>query len=171
MSAACRSNPADDCLSIAAPRKDRRLSGIGHAALVSASWCLAAFANAADIDGRWLTFDADTGEKRSIVEITRTNDSFRGRIVELFVQPGEPLDPDCDACSGDQHGKKIRGMDILLLSPATTGTGYAGSVLDPEEGRLYKCSVTLDAAGKKLLLRGYVGIPLFGRSAVWQRIE
>jgi uncharacterized protein (DUF2147 family) len=126
---------------------------------------------AADIDGRWLTFDSDSGQKRSIVEITHTDDIFRGHIVALFIQPGEPPDPDCDLCSGAQHGEKIRGLEILLLNPATNGTGYVGKILDPEEGRFYKCVVTLDASGKRLSIRGYVGIPLLGRSVDWHRVE
>jgi uncharacterized protein (DUF2147 family) len=145
--------------------------GLARTVLVLASWWLSTFATAADIDGRWLTVDSDSGDKRSIVEITRTNDHIRGRIVELFIQPGEPADPDCDLCSGAQRGKKIRGLEILFLNPATNGIGYAGEVLDPEEGRFYKCTATLDAGGKQLSIRGYVGIPLFGRSAVWKRVE
>ena len=152
-------------------RKERPLPDLVRPVLVSACWWFSAFAMAADIDGRWLTFDSESGDKRSVIEITHTNDNFRGRIVELFIRPGEPSDPDCDLCDGAQHGRKIRGMDILFLSPATSGIGYAGKVLDPEEGRFYECTVTLDANGKRLSIRGYVGIPLFGRSAVWERLE
>jgi uncharacterized protein (DUF2147 family) len=125
---------------------------------------------AADIDGRWLTFDSDSGAKRSIVEIVNASDVFRGQIVELFSRPGEPSEPVCDQCPGVQHGKRILGMEILLLNAASNGS-YAGKVLDPEEGRFYKCIVTLDVGRKRLSIRGYVGTPLIGRTVVWERVE
>jgi uncharacterized protein (DUF2147 family) len=50
--------------------------------------------------------------------------------------------------------------------------GYsAGEILDPDEGRVYKCRIVLSEGGQKLEVRGYIGIPLFGRSQTWIRKE
>jgi uncharacterized protein (DUF2147 family) len=143
----------------------------GLVRVVLVFWGMSTFAVAEDIDGRWMTLDLRSGAKRSVIEITHTNNDFRGRIVELFIQTGEPPDPRCELCAGARHGQHIRGMEILFVSPATDGTGYAGKVLDPEEGLLYTCTVTLDGSGKRLSIRGYVGIPLLGRTVVWDRVE
>jgi uncharacterized protein (DUF2147 family) len=49
---------------------------------------------------------------------------------------------------------------------------YAGGqILDPDEGQVYKCRIALRDGGRKLEVRGYVGIPLFGRSQTWMRKE
>ena len=61
-------------------------------------------------------------------------------------------------------------MEILLLNATNDGT-YAGKVLNPEEGRFYKCIVTLDVGRKRLSIRGYIGTPLIGRTVVWERVE
>jgi Uncharacterized protein conserved in bacteria (DUF2147) len=136
-----------------------------------ATLCFCTLTEAVDIGGRWLTFDSSSGEKRSVVEIVYANGAFRGRILELFTQPGEPIDPVCDSCSGVQHGARIRGMEILLLRREADGIAYAGKVLDPEEGHSYNCVATFDDSGKHLSIRGYVGIPALGRSVLWTRIE
>ena len=139
--------------------------------LMLACGCGGAGAQAADLGGRWMTFDADTGLKRSIVEIAHDESGYKGHIVEVYVEPDEPPDPICDVCRGTQHGQKIRGLEILILRPGTNGAGYAGTILDPEEGRVYKCVASISADGSRLVIRGYVGIPALGRSVTWQRIE
>lgn len=141
------------------------------AGLMLACGCGEAYAQAADLDGRWITFDADTGRKRSIVEIAHNESGFNGRIAEIYVEPDEPADPICDQCQGTQHGQKIRGLEILILRPGASGEGYAGTILDPEEGRVYRCVASISADGSRLVIRGYVGIPELGRSVTWQRIE
>ena len=142
-----------------------------YAALILVSSSFASIALAGDINGRWMTFDPSSGDKRSIVQIKNEHNQYTGRIVELFTTPGEPLDPACGLCPGEQQGQKIRGMEILSLSRAENEVAYAGKILDPEEGQSYKCIVTLDATGDRMTIRGYVGIPLLGRNVVWQRVK
>ncbi len=126
---------------------------------------------AADISGRWATFDSESGGERSVVEIRNASGNFTGRIVELFLESDEPPDPICDLCTGAQRRQKIRGLEILFVSAVGNGDEYKGTILDPEEGRLYSCIVTLAGDGKRLSIRGYVGIPLLGRSVAWERVD
>lgn len=158
-------------LRAALPRSELVLPHRMRSALILVSTSFASIALAGDINGRWITFDQDSGAKRSIVEIKRDNSQFTGRIVELFTIQGEPSDPACDLCSGEQRGKRIRGLKILNLSRTDGEAGYTGRILDPEEGQIYKCIVTLDAMGDRMTIRGYVGIPLFGRNVTWERVK
>lgn len=130
-----------------------------------------ALARAADppLAGRWVTFDSDTGKKQSVVEIAVKGDEARGRIVELFLQPGEDPDPVCRDCPGEAKGKKIRGLEILSLRSEEGGARWRGTVLDPDEGRVYKGVVRISPDGKRLELRGYIGFEIFGRSETWAR--
>ena len=45
------------------------------------------------------------------------------------------------------------------------------TILDPDDGDLYRCAAVLRNDGRKLEVRGYVGLPLFGRTQVWERVE
>ena len=129
-------------------------------------------ARAADppgLEGRWLTFDGAPRERRSLVEVTRRDGKIAGRIAELYLKPGEDPDPRCDDCPGEAKGQRIRGLAILSLEAEPGGATYRGNVLDPDEGKVYRCTVTLEEGGRRLVLRGYVGVPLFGRSETWER--
>ena len=46
-----------------------------------------------------------------------------------------------------------------------------GKILDPENGKEYKCKMMLDENGNKLEVRGFIGISLLGRSQNWVREE
>ena len=128
-------------------------------------------APALSIDGRWLTFDEATHARRSIVEIERDGRRVTGRIVEIYAQSGEDPDPTCDRCTGANRGRKIRGMNILNMEADADGLHFSGTVLDPDDGKVYQGVVTLEADGRRLMLRGYVGLPLFGRTDIWSRFE
>jgi uncharacterized protein (DUF2147 family) len=56
-----------------------------------------------------------------------------------------------------------------MLEREVSGPEFRGTVLDPEDGQVYQCVATLEAAGQRLRLRGFVGIPLFGRDEAWMR--
>ena len=131
---------------------------------------IAAAVHAATIEGRWTTFDDDTGAPRSTVEMVADAGAFKGRVVALALAPGEPAQPVCTACDGARAGASIIGMTILQVArrPGSPHE-YSGTVFDPEEGREYRCIATLAPDGGALTLRGFVGIPLFGREATWRR--
>jgi uncharacterized protein (DUF2147 family) len=46
-----------------------------------------------------------------------------------------------------------------------------GEILDPDNGKVYKSKLSLGDGGKKLNVRGYIGISMFGRSQTWVRQE
>ena len=52
------------------------------------------------------------------------------------------------------------------------GDAYdGGEILDPADGKVYKSKLTVRDGGRKLDVRGYVGVPMLGRSQVWLRQE
>ena len=49
---------------------------------------------------------------------------------------------------------------------------YLGDeILDPFSGNTYRVKLKLKEAGNKLEVRGFVGLSLFGRTQVWERVE
>ncbi|MEB1528887.1 DUF2147 domain-containing protein [Xanthomonas sp. WHRI 7945] len=134
---------------------------------------VAAFvAQAADTSpvGRWQTIDDETGKPKSIVQIEQAgNGTLSGKVIEILQSDKGP-NPLCDKCDGAQKGKPIKGMTILWgLKPDGTATWSGGSVLDPAKGKTYKAKVTLSDGGKKLQMRGYIGIEALGRTQTWVR--
>ena len=52
------------------------------------------------------------------------------------------------------------------MTSSTANTVWKGYVLDPRNGAFHPALLALDAF-RRLILRGYVFVPLFGRSTVW----
>jgi uncharacterized protein (DUF2147 family) len=117
--------------------------------------------------GLWLT-----DEGKAVVEISRCEETFCGRIVWLRdpLKEGKPV---VDDKNPDEtlKGRPVLGMLLVydfVYDEENVWTG--GTVYDPESGDEYSAKMTL--VGKaKLELRGYVLIPLFGRTETWTRVE
>ena len=127
----------------------------------------AAQADNASAEGRWRQIDPDTHRAKSIVEISRTsNGALHGRIIEL-LNPSRP-NPTCDKCSDDRKGKPITGMEIIRGMKAEGGGEYAGgTILKPDEGKVYKSKMELVDGGKKLEVSGCIAF--ICKSQTWIR--
>jgi uncharacterized protein (DUF2147 family) len=121
--------------------------------------------------GRWETIDDETGERKSIVAIWEENGRLFGRIESLFRQPDEDPNPLCDQCSGERKDQPIIGMTILW-DLRKSGDEYSGGhILDPNNGRTYRCRIAVEDDGAKLKVRGFIGLSLLGRTQYWYRVE
>lgn len=123
-------------------------------------------ASAQSPEGRWKTFDEDTGKAKSIVEISRADGgSYRGKVVEILHSSRGP-DPLCDECEGANRNKPIKGMTILWGMKAESGGDYGGGrILDPVNGKTYKSKMELD--GDRLGVSGCIAF--FCREEEWVR--
>jgi uncharacterized protein (DUF2147 family) len=121
--------------------------------------------------GRWRTIDDHTGRPKSIVEIRESNGKLSGIIESVYPQPGRPPNPVCEKCSGDLKNRPIKGM-MFLWGFTRHGDGWSdGHILDPENGKVYKCTLKVENGGARMKVRGYVGVSLFGRTQVWERVS
>ncbi len=118
--------------------------------------------------GKWKTIDEE-GKAKSIVEITLNGDSATGQVIEIFDP--EKVSAVCEKCKGDMANKPILGMKILSgLKETTKGEEWSGGqILDPNNGKTYRCLMRPKEGGKKLEVRGYIGFSLFGRTQVWHK--
>ena len=121
--------------------------------------------------GAWKTIDDATGKPKSIVRITDNGGVLQGKIEKLFRSPEENQNPVCDKCTGANKDQPIIGLTILtgLKKDGKEWTG--GEITDPASGKVYKSKAELAEGGSKLQVRGYVGVPMFGRSQTWVREE
>lgn len=119
------------------------------------------------VAGLWSTIDDKTHEPRGVVRIYEDHGEYFGRIVSSF-DPREAHET-CTACPGAMRNKPVIGL-VILRDMKENGKDYSGgTIVDPDTGETYKCKMTLEDNGRKLLVRGYIGFALFGRSQVWTR--
>jgi uncharacterized protein (DUF2147 family) len=118
--------------------------------------------------GKWKTIDDETGKEKGIVEIFEKGGKVFGKIIDILDV--EHKHNKCEKCEGEDKNKPILGM-IILKDLTREGNGYDnGIITDPKNGKTYRCKMKL--AGKdKLVVRGYIGISLLGRSQTWIRLK
>lgn len=121
--------------------------------------------------GLWKSIDDQSGKPKSLIRISESNGELRGKIEKLFRDPSEEQNPKCDKCEGANKDQPIIGMTIIRgMKP--DGAEYAGGeILDPASGKVYQSKMALTEDGKKLNVRGYIGMPMFGRTQTWVREE
>jgi uncharacterized protein (DUF2147 family) len=118
--------------------------------------------------GTWHTISDVTGKPRGVIEIREEKGEIIGTARGSLVA-GEKNDMVCSKCPGDRKDKPIMGMDILRGLHADGDEWTGGEILDPDTGKTYKAKIRLEDGGKKLILRGYIGFSLIGRSQTWIR--
>lgn len=125
-------------------------------------------AQAQTVLGKWKTIDDETGEAKSIVEVYEKSGKVYGKVVEI-LRADHKKDL-CVKCDGTEKNKPILGM-IIMNGLKKDGAEYnGGTILDPENGKKYKCYIALESADK-LKLRGYIGISIVGRTQYWTRVK
>jgi uncharacterized protein (DUF2147 family) len=117
--------------------------------------------------GRWRTFDDKTGLERGLVEIEEQGGVLTGRIAGT-LDPREATEV-CVACKDARKNLPILGMTIITGMHRNGDRWDGGEILDPQSGSIYHCSMRLKDGGAKMIVRGYVGLSLFGRSQSWLR--
>lgn len=121
--------------------------------------------------GLWKNIDDATGKPKALIRITESNGELSGKIEKLFRAPEEDQNPVCEKCEGALKGKPIVGMTILSGLKKDGEEYSGGQILDPANGKLYKSKLTVVEDGKKLNVRGYIGMPMLGRTQTWVREE
>ncbi|AKF80307.1 Uncharacterized conserved protein, DUF2147 family [Myxococcus fulvus] len=119
--------------------------------------------------GRWTTIDDETKKPKSVIVITEQDGKLFGKIEKLFREPTEDQNPVCDKCQGSLKDQPIIGMTILQNLKKDDDEWTGGTILDPANGKTYKCKVAVEDGGKKLKVRGYIGMSLLGRTQHWVR--
>ena len=128
-----------------------------------------ALAQEASPVGRWTTIDDETKKPRSVIAIYEENGKLFGKIEKLFREPNEEQNPVCDKCEGALKNQPILGMVIVRDLKKDDDEWTGGTILDPGNGKTYKCKVAVQDSGKKLKVRGYIGMSLLGRTQHWVR--
>ncbi|MDR7332864.1 DUF2147 domain-containing protein [Roseateles asaccharophilus] len=125
----------------------------------------------ADPRGLWLTASGNLE-----VLVAPCGAALCGKVARVVAnqsmsRPGEAMPADAQPAQ--------EGMDILLdFLPSSSETRpdgrrvtteWRGRIFNRENGKTYRCLMSVGQGGE-LQLRGYVGLPMFGRTQTWQRV-
>jgi uncharacterized protein (DUF2147 family) len=120
--------------------------------------------------GLWEQVDENSNKPESWFKITERNGMYEGNLVKIFFKPGEDENWVCSKCEGSEKGAPVLGL-TLIKGMKRNGMSYEeGTIMDPRDGSVYRALMRLSPDGQKLEVRGYLGISLFGRSQVWNRL-
>jgi uncharacterized protein (DUF2147 family) len=131
--------------------------------------CISGNAQGSKIAGKWKTIDDKDGSAKSIVYIFKAaNGKYYGKIEKMFKESGKR----CTECKETNRNQPVLGMMIIsdLIDKDNKLTG--GTILDPKNGKIYKCNLSLVGDGDKLNVRGSLDKSgWIGRSQTWIRVK
>ena len=120
--------------------------------------------------GYWETISDVNHKPRSVIQLYESEGVLYGKAVKNLV-PGDTLDRPCTKCPGELKDQTMAGMRVIWGLREKNGAWKGGKVLDPDNGKIYRCKLALSPDGDQLFIRGYLGISLFGRTQTWNRLK
>jgi uncharacterized protein (DUF2147 family) len=120
--------------------------------------------------GVWQTVSDKTGQVTSLVRVYEDHSLLFARVEKVLVTDKGVPDT-CTLCRDERKGQPLVGLIIMRNMKHDDDEYNGGDILDPENGKVYRAKIKLDASGTRLTVRGYIGISLFGRSQTWRRVE
>jgi uncharacterized protein (DUF2147 family) len=122
--------------------------------------CMASTAPAEEavVTGLWRQVDPDTGRTGAWFLFYERGGAYEGAIAKTFAQPGE------------EPNKRFLGL-VIVKGMHRQGLEYEnGTIMDPRSGSTYNAVMHLSPDGHTLVVRGYLGISLFGKDQTWYRL-
>ena len=117
--------------------------------------------------GLWKTVDDRTGMPRALVRIYVQDGKYFGRIEQSFTPGAETRV--CAVCTDERKNQPMIGLLIIRNVTLRNGEYGGGDILDPDTGTVYRCKFHLEKEGTVLMVRGFIGISLLGRTQTWRR--
>jgi uncharacterized protein (DUF2147 family) len=111
--------------------------------------------------GRWVT---ESGNLE--VDIAACGEALCGTVTRVLANrsmsaPGQQME------AADK--RPALGMQILTGLRASGDDALTGEIYNRENAKTYRVRLTMDGP-QQMLVRPYVGIPLFGKTQLWRRV-
>ena len=111
--------------------------------------------------------DDESGKTTGLVRVYEQGGKLFARIEQVLkVADAKRL---CHKCSDERRNQPITGLVIMRNMTLADDEYIGGDILDPKNGQVYRCRLRVKEGGKKLEMRGFVGVTLFGRTQIWER--
>jgi uncharacterized protein (DUF2147 family) len=135
---------------------------------------LSAFAAQAQMTplGLWHSIDDTTGQPKGEIRISDVGGGVLNGKVERSLLKDAKVGDKCDQCTDDRKDQPKIGMEIIRGAKQAEGklVWEGGTIVDPDNGKVYKLKMTPIEDGKKLEVRGFIGFALLGRTQTWVRV-
>ncbi len=122
-------------------------------------------------DGVWQTISDKDGKPQALIRIATVGGALQGFIIaSLRGESGRV----CDKCPGERRGKPIIGMQIMwgLTRDPNDPLKYAGGkILDPNSGNIYGAQLSESPDGRTVMVHGFLGLSILGRTQIWRRTQ
>lgn len=118
-----------------------------------------------DLQGKWDYFDPSTGKFTYSIQFIEKNQTWSAQIISLDPLANLKV---CSNCRGELKNKALLGMDIAWGLQWEKDRLVSGSILDPESGKIYNCTISISGSDL-LLVRGYYKLQAFGKTIHWRR--
>ena len=102
--------------------------------------------------------------KDAKIEIYKTDGKYYGKSTWVAT-PRKDINNPNEAL----RKREVLGIELLTGFSYEDGVYVDGKIYDPENGKSYTCKMIL--TGTVLKVRGYIGISLFGRTVLFNRIR
>jgi len=120
--------------------------------------------------GLWRTIDDNTGRPRALVRLFEKDGRVFGRIEKGLALEAES-DPVCSACTDERRGLPKIGLVIIRNMQRDGDVWSGGDILDPDNGKVYRCRLRVVDDDRSLEVRGFIGFSLLGRTQMWERAD
>ncbi|MFU8861696.1 MAG: DUF2147 domain-containing protein [Cyclonatronaceae bacterium] len=120
-----------------------------------------------EVTGLWLSAD-----KRGIIHIYEQEGQFYGRLVWLKEPEDDQGNAILDSENPDpeKRDRPILGLQMVFGLEYSDGEWRNGEIYDPESGKTYSARLRLNGSDN-MDLRGYIRLPMFGRTESWTRVD
>jgi uncharacterized protein (DUF2147 family) len=123
--------------------------------------------------GYWKAVDKETGRLQSIFKLYDDQGKLAGKILKIYVKPGDEHDPICHKCEGSRKDQPKVGIVFFwnfVPAKGKPNKWVDGKILNPDDGKVYSSEATLSEDGKSLSVYGYIRIIFkIGGTSVWRR--
>jgi uncharacterized protein (DUF2147 family) len=103
-------------------------------------------------------------KKDAKIEIFKRGNCYYGKSIWVALMRKDSKNPNVTLKNRD-----VLGIELLTGFSFKDDTYMDGKIYDPESGKTYDCKMTL--TDKMLKIRGYIGISLFGRTEIFEKIK
>lgn len=134
---------------------------------------VSAHARGGELAGLWQEYDDRTGKVEALIRIERTPAGvYEGKIEKLFLDVAPNMPSACTRCTGSLRGQPLLGLRILSgMRRQDTLNFDGGEIVDPEDGKVYRCHIRMAEDGNTIEVTGYIGVKWLGQSETWRRAD
>lgn len=136
-------------------------------AMIAALAAVPMWAQSNSAVGLWQSTDP---AKTVFIRITEEGGKLKGKVEKLVKGGKEDTTGTCTKCTGDLKDKPLVGLPLIWDMTKEGGEKWGGGkILEPDSGKVYKCTIEPIEGGKKLNVRG--SIAFLGKTQTWTRVE